>query len=129
MNVPLNFVAIVIATLAAMVIGYLWYGPLFGKYWRRLSGLDTKAAPKPQVIYPITLVASFATAWSLAWVGGATGVNTVVVAAILWLGFSASRALIVTLFEARPIRLFLINTGHNLAVALAMAVIISVMGI
>ncbi|MEJ1156399.1 DUF1761 domain-containing protein [Microbacterium marmarense] len=128
MNVPLNFVAIAVATLAAMIIGYLWYGPLFGKYWRRLSGLDSKPAPKPQIIYPVTLVASFATALSLAWVSSATGVNPVAVAAILWLGFSASRALIVTLFEARPLRLFMINTGHNLAVALAMAVTIGLMG-
>jgi hypothetical protein len=123
----MNYLAICLATVAAMVIGYLWYGPLFGKTWRRLSGLDVKPAPKPQVIYPLTLVASFATAWALAWLS--SDANPLLVALIAWAGFSAARALIVTLFEARPMRLFLINTGHNLTVALAMAAIIGVMGV
>src|SRR5216117_550063 len=34
----MNWVAIIVATVAAMVIGFLWYGPVFGKSWMTLSG-------------------------------------------------------------------------------------------
>lgn len=137
MDVPVNYLAIAVATVAAMIVGYLWYGPIFGKPWRRLCGLDSRPQPKPYVIYPITLVASFVTAYVLEYftsitfhaLGDPLLLRAVITAVFLWLGFSAARALIVTLFEARPIKLFLINTGHNLAVALVMAVIIGLMGL
>jgi len=136
MDVPVNYLAVAIATVAAMIVGWLWYGPVFGKPWRRLSGLDTKKQPSPAVIYPITLVATFVSAYVLSYVTSLTFLHfgtdlvlrAVLTAVFLWLGWSAARALIVTLFEARPVKLFLINTGHNLVVALVMAVIIGVMG-
>lgn len=31
----INIPAILAAILAAMVLGFLWYGPLFGKAWAR----------------------------------------------------------------------------------------------
>ncbi len=137
MDVPINYLAIGLATIAAMVIGWLWYGPAFGKPWRRLSGLDTRTALSPAVVYPITLVASATTAFVIAYVSGLAYaffqsdflVRALFSAFFLWLGLSAARALIVTLFEARPIRLFLINSGHNLAVVLAMALIIGAFGV
>jgi hypothetical protein len=132
--VPINWIAIAIATVVAMIIGWLWYGPLFGKTWRSLTN---NPAPKAAVIYPLTLVATFATAFVLAYVTGATSIalgNGYVVPAVfsalfLWLGFSFARALIVTLFEQKPVRLLLINTGHDLAVSLGIAAIIGLMGV
>src|SRR3989344_7706455 len=36
--VPINYLAVLVAAIAAMVLGYLWYGPLFGKEWAKLMG-------------------------------------------------------------------------------------------
>ena len=37
----LNWLAIIIASLSAFVVGYFWYGPaLFGKTWQRENGLS-----------------------------------------------------------------------------------------
>ncbi len=41
-EVSVSWLAIFLATLAAMVIGSLWYGPLFGKKWMKLAGLKKK---------------------------------------------------------------------------------------
>lgn len=34
-----NWLAIVAAAVAAFVVGFLWYGPLFGKRWADAMGL------------------------------------------------------------------------------------------
>jgi len=36
----LNFLAIILATVAQFVIGALWYSVLFGKLWGRIHGFD-----------------------------------------------------------------------------------------
>lgn len=43
MDVQVNILAIVLATLSSMVIGYFWYNPkLFGNTWIKLSKIDPK---------------------------------------------------------------------------------------
>jgi len=37
-DVTIDWVGVIVATVAAMVIGGLWYGPLFGKQWLTLMG-------------------------------------------------------------------------------------------
>src|SRR5687767_4576390 len=48
--VPINYVAVFAAAVAGMVIGSLWYGPLFGKPWKELMGFtpEKMAAAKKQ---------------------------------------------------------------------------------
>src|SRR3989344_8564759 len=36
--VPVNYLAVFAAAVSAMVWGFLWYGPLFGKTWQQLMG-------------------------------------------------------------------------------------------
>lgn len=45
-EVSVSWLAVFLATLAAMVIGSLWYGPLFGKKWMQLVGLKKKDIEK-----------------------------------------------------------------------------------
>lgn len=37
----LNWVAISIMTIVSFMFGHLWFGPLFGKQWMRIHGMDT----------------------------------------------------------------------------------------
>ncbi|MYI84759.1 MAG: DUF1761 domain-containing protein, partial [Rhodothermaceae bacterium] len=39
MHMPENWIAFVIAIFLPMIIGSLWYGPLFGKMWMRMMNL------------------------------------------------------------------------------------------
>ncbi|MEK7582906.1 MAG: DUF1761 domain-containing protein [Patescibacteria group bacterium] len=36
----INYLAVLVAGIAAMVVGGLWYGPLFGKLWMQGMGWD-----------------------------------------------------------------------------------------
>ncbi len=36
----LNLLAIALATIAQFIIGFVWYGPLFGKLWGKIHGFD-----------------------------------------------------------------------------------------
>jgi len=41
-EVSVSWTGIFLATVAAMVIGSIWYGPLFGKKWMKIVGLKKK---------------------------------------------------------------------------------------
>ena len=41
--VPINYWAVIVATIASMVTGYLWYGPIFGKQWIKEMGWTAEA--------------------------------------------------------------------------------------
>ena len=38
--VPVNYLAVLCSAVVMMVLGGLWYGPLFGKQWMALMGID-----------------------------------------------------------------------------------------
>lgn len=45
-----NLLAVVLGTVAFFMVGAIWYGPLFGKSWRELTGITdemVKAGPQP----------------------------------------------------------------------------------
>ncbi|QNL19009.1 DUF1761 domain-containing protein [Hyphobacterium sp. CCMP332] len=39
----INIIAVLLATLGFMVVGFLWYGPLLGKRWMALNGFTPEA--------------------------------------------------------------------------------------
>ncbi len=39
-----NWIAIVVAVVAAMVVGFLWYGPVFGASWMASNGFTMDEA-------------------------------------------------------------------------------------
>src|SRR5690606_29246168 len=41
-----NWLSVFIASLSGFVIGGLWYGPVFGKAWSRVSGIDKAAGSR-----------------------------------------------------------------------------------
>ncbi|MBI3341870.1 DUF1761 domain-containing protein, partial [Candidatus Curtissbacteria bacterium] len=38
MEFQINYMAVVAAAVVNMVLGFLWYGPLFGKPWMKMMG-------------------------------------------------------------------------------------------
>ena len=38
----INYWAVVVAALSAFVVGWMWYGPLFGKSWMELNGFTDR---------------------------------------------------------------------------------------
>ena len=133
----INFLAVLVAAIASMVLGFLWYSPmLFARHWMRLMGIDPddkaklaemqKGAGK---VYGMAFVASVVSAIVLAKIIAITTVITILygmkVGFAMWLGFVATVQLTGALFGKQPTKLFLINTGYQLVCYLAMGAILA----
>lgn len=132
MIVPVNYLTVLVATIAAMVVGGAWYSPLlFGKQWMKLRGMDP--ASINGMIFPAglmvqefiaTLIMAFVISQFAAWVGAVTLVGGLVLGAWLWLGFVVTVMFGATLWEKYPLGLFVINAGLRFVNILLMAAII-----
>ncbi len=133
LSFELNYVAIVLATVAAYVLGWIWHGPLFGKKWMALEGLtpeSMKAMPmSPQKAMTLGFVATFLTAWVLGWVMAALGVVGILAAVQaafwVWLGFVMPTLASKWLWEGKSFALFGFNAAHGLVALVVMAIVIS----
>lgn len=138
MNIEVNYLAILLAGVASMILGFLWYSPiLFGKQWMKLRGFTPETLKKAQkemgTLYGISFVVSLITAYVLSHVmtmSGSffgypkimTGLNT---AFFMWIGFMMPVQLTATIFGNKQWALFGIDTGYQLASVIAMALVLS----
>ncbi|OGG50557.1 hypothetical protein A2763_04305 [Candidatus Kaiserbacteria bacterium RIFCSPHIGHO2_01_FULL_54_36] len=138
--VPVNYLAVLACAIASMAIGFLWYGPLFGKTWSTLMGwgemtpekmaeLQKKARPAYAVSFVGALAMAFVLSHSL--VFASTYLNTSGISAGLqtgfwtWLGFVAPVTIGSVLWDGKPWKLWFINAGYYLALLLVMGVILA----
>ncbi len=95
----INFWAVLVAAIAAMVIGSIWWGPLFGKMWMKENGFDhmsdeqkAKAKKSMPAAYIQQLILSFIHAWVLAILINRTNASSIGAAVCLsllvWVGFA-----------------------------------------
>ena len=133
MQVSINYLAVFVAAVANMVIGALWYGPLFGKMWTSMMGfteekmkeMKAKGMGKSYVAaFAASLVmafvlAHFAAIWNAEGVGGAWQL-----AFWSWLGFIAPVLLGQVLWEWRSTKLYIINVVLYLVALFAMAIVV-----
>ncbi len=133
-NLNTNWVVILASAVASMVIGFLWYSPiLFGKEWMELMGIkkgDTeKAKKKMAATYGIAFLAAIASAFVLKqFIDLFYIVNlfdAVQLAFWVWFGFVATTILTGVLYEGKSWKLFIINSGYQLASLIVMALVLS----
>ncbi len=137
MEIIINHYAVIVAAISSIVMGSLWYGPLFGKQWMALMGFtqeQMEAAKKKGMTksYLFALVGSFLTAYVLAYAiaftntlfGTQGGVIGITVGYFAWLGFVVPASLSTVLWEGRPWKLFFLNIGYYLALFVVMGAIL-----
>ncbi|MBW3569309.1 DUF1761 domain-containing protein [Candidatus Parcubacteria bacterium] len=135
-EVHINWLAIIGAAAAAMVIGFLWYGPLFGQQWMKLVKLtkkDTeKAWKKPTAVMAamvflqalivkhfVVYVAYFYQDLGSLWVGVLTGFW-------LFVGIALPLVLSSNMFAGRHINLSYIEAGNQLVTLVTVGAILAV---
>src|SRR5882672_5875115 len=101
MTVPsINYIAVLLATLSSMVVGFVWYTPrVFGNYWMKLSGVKPGSGASAVRPIVVTVIVSFITAWVLAgavfisfkFYGGSFLANALITGLVLWAGFTVAR--------------------------------------
>lgn len=137
-NVPVNFLAVVVCAVANMILGMLWYGPLFGKKWMELVGMTpkkTEEAKKGMVnSYAITFLLSLLAAYVLdhfIWFtspGSVTVTIGIKTAIWAWVGFVATTSAANYLYhpDKRPWALYVLDNGYNLVMLVILGIILSV---
>ncbi len=114
-----NFLAILVAAIANLLLGFLWYGPLFSKPWMKLVGM-TQEQPRqggpPPVIYALPFIGSLVSSYVLALFLNATGMGTPAggaeVGLLTGLGFLAPTFGANALFGQKKLALYLIDVGY-----------------
>ena len=134
LTVSVNYLAVLVAAIVAMVIGGLWYSPmLFGNIWMRLSGLSGKDMKKAKEkgmakSYLLTFIGSLVAACVLATLLGMIGATNLTqalqLACLLWVGFFVTSALSSVLWEGKPWALYLINVLCHLVTLIVTALIL-----
>ena len=125
----INWLAVVAATVAAFVLGGVWYSKaLFGNAWMQEVGLSEEAVNKANMprTFGSTFVLQFLSATALAafigaadsWLGG---LYTGLVIGIFWVATAYG---VTYLFEQRSIRLFFINAGYYVVLFAIMGAIL-----
>jgi hypothetical protein len=112
----LNWMAVVAAALVGFATGGLWYGPLFGKAWMAAAGMTDASisARSPLQTYGLTVLLNLIAAASLGMFIGGGDLEFGLFAGLMTGATFVATALGVTyLFEAKPLRLWLINAGYQ----------------
>jgi uncharacterized protein DUF1761 len=128
-----NWLAIIIAAIANMVIGTLWYGTwAFGKSWMKLSGHTMGEGMSVGPLYAMTALAALVQAITMSWFVSQTGANSGAAGAIIGLyvglGFIAAAMFAEVLFAGRHPRLYAITAGYSVLAAIVQGAIIGFLG-
>ena len=115
-----NWLAVVVGVVVSNVVGFLWYGPLFGNTWLRIIGKkreDIEASPS---MYAVTAVASLVTMVVLAMVVAAFGAQTfvdgLVAGAVAFIGLGATATFVFTTFSGPPVGAWFLLAAYQLLV-------------
>ncbi|MDQ5943695.1 MAG: hypothetical protein QG675_463 [Patescibacteria group bacterium] len=125
-----NWQGIVLATVASMAIGTLWYSKLmFGVQWQKLAKLKAKdmkkGMPKAMLVMLVmAFVSAFVLQRFLVISNPEDILSAIKVAIWLWLGFVLTYTLGNVVFEKRPLQLAVINLGNQLITLCVMAAIL-----
>ena len=114
-----NLWAILVAAVVQFFLGAIWYSLLFAKPWMALVGHTPTPGQRPKgaitsmiVSFIGGLLLAFILAHVIYWAGADTLHRGLFIGFICWLGFVAAPLLSETMYERRPGKLFLINSGY-----------------
>ena len=127
----LNWLAVGAAALSTFLLGGIWYSPvLFGRAWQREAGLSDAQLQQRSlaVVFGTSFLLALIMAFNLAaFLQGppdvAWGMTAGALAGIGWVAMAMG---VTYLFEARSMKLFLINAGYHAVSFIMMGAILGV---
>lgn len=126
----INYLAVIVAALSSFMVGWIWYGPLFGKTWMKLHGFTEEELKDSSMSMPVIMVVNYiATALAALAIAmfigpeatAGFGIFAGLMIAILWIGTSRLNDV---LYEKKPWGLFFINVGYNTVIYVIMGAIL-----
>ncbi len=136
----INYLAVLVAAVAAWIFGAVWYG-ILGKQWMAAMGKTEEQCKAEQsgrsrvaffAPFVLAFVAALIIAWVLAGVMAHVGPITiragVISGAFVWFGFVLTTIVVNNAFAMRKPMLSAIDAGHWLGVLLVAGAIIGAFG-
>ena len=132
MHFDVNWLAVIVATIAGFAVGAAWYTSL-GKQWLAALGKtrdQLNAGPAPYTIGIIVeLIMAYFMAVVISALFGEINVwNGLMAGAHMWLGFVITTMILNHRYQNMSWRLTLIDGGHMLAVLLVQGLVIGLFG-
>ena len=125
-----NWLAVGLGGLFNMILGSIWYGPLFGSLWLRVIGKAREEIESNPTMYVLPLVASLISSYVLAALIGGLGLTVwwqgLVMGVFVWFGVGATATLTVGTFEDSPRGAWLLFTGYQLVVHAILGIVFTV---
>ena len=127
-NLSVNYLAIVVAAIAAVAIGIVYYGVLgVGDRQSRMLGASPS---RPGPMQGATgLIVGVVNAWVIAILslslGAASVGDAIVLGGLVWLGFGATFKAAQVAFERRPWAVWLLQGVHDLIAEIVVAGIVT----
>ena len=135
----INYLAVLVAGIGAMIVGFVWYGVLFKKAWASVIGIDLNMPPEMAKrmqkrmggAYFLQLVLSLITAGVLFyhiqnWAGNKTSLG---IAFCVWFGFIMTTLASGAIWSGKPRntawKMFFITAGAQLLTFVIFALIFS----
>ena len=140
MEVNVNYLAIVVAAVASMVVGFVWYGVLFKKRWMSLMGITSDSMANMKMTanqaymwqFVASLVMAYVLAHSLLFTNAYLNVGAIQAGVMVgfwnWFGFVAPVTIGIVLWENKPVLLWFLNVSNYLVSLIVMGVILSLWG-
>lgn len=135
MYAPINYLAVFVAGIIPMIVGMIWYGPLFGQKWMELidkNEEELKAGFNPMKSYGVTFLFSILMAFVLvhilnAW-SDAYGVAGAMIgiqgAFWMWLGFVVTVSWQNVAFSGQNAMVWVLNILYNLVSLIGMGILL-----
>lgn len=142
-NIHLNWLAILAAIVASMIIGFVWFGPLFGKVWAREMKFAPDFRPSTAMMIKSTMLQLLGTiltvyvlahseeiwrpfsTWGLGTTDGPNWMYGVMAAFFTWLGFYLPQHLTSLAWEGKSGKLATINGAGTFLTLLAQGLILA----
>ena len=133
----INFAAVVVAAVAAIAIGSIWFGPrTFFPVWWKAMGRSADEKPGGEnmgIVFAGTFVGQFTQAFAvsivMAWFAASNGGmvsfgDALVVGLVLGVGLAAAASLSHRLFAGQSFTVWLLEVGNDIVGITVMAIII-----
>ena len=136
----MNYLAILACGVLSMILGSIWYGPLFGNAWMKLAGIKKPEKITPEIkkmmirsyglMFLVSLIMAFVVSNELQFAGLAIEnvglIPVVIFACFQWLGFVVPSTIGSVLWEGRSWKLWFLNAGYTLVQLCLIAAVLSI---
>jgi len=125
----INYLAVLVSAVAIFVLGGLWFSLLFTKPWLRMMGVTGPQGSPGAALFVQFFVCALLTSWAMAMILSQAGPmeagRAIGFGILCWLGFAGATSYATAKAGKKPVALWAIESGYNLASLIIAALILS----